>query len=145
MIDWLDTGRLIAARLRDQIPGLVDVQETVSVAAIEELTPAVPAALVIWDGDDTVDTAGRGLMQSIHQRWLVVLAVRSAAGTSTGEGIVREAGPLLPKIMRALGGWEPSPDHDPLTRITSSLKPGFLAGYGYYPIAYTARVFAGEE
>ena len=62
MIDWLDTGRLIAARLRDQIPGLVDVQETVSVAAIEELTPAVLAALVIWDGDDTVDTAGRGLM-----------------------------------------------------------------------------------
>ena len=49
MIDWLDTGRLIAARLRDQIPGLVDVQETVSVAAIEELTPAVPAALVIWE------------------------------------------------------------------------------------------------
>lgn len=145
MIDWLDTGRLIAARLHEQMPELADVQEAVSVATIEELTPAVPAALIIWDGDDVVDTAGRGLMQSVHQRWMVVLAVRSAASSNTGEGIVRAAGPLLPKLMRALGGWEPSPGHDPLVRITSPLKPGFLAGYGYYPIAYKTRVFAGEE
>lgn len=142
--DWLMVGRLIGARLRDKIPELTEVQQVVSIAAIEDLTPAVPAVLIMWDGDDVAETSSTGAAQVIWQRWLAVLTVRSAAHSNTGGGIIHEAGPYLSRMIGALNGWQPSGLTRPLARV-SGLKPGFVAGYGYYPLTYKAAVVARAD
>lgn len=139
--NWLMVGGLIEARLRDKMPELADVRQIVSLAAIEELTPAVPAALIMWDGDDITGTSGPGAAQVVRQRWIVVLAVRSAVMSNTGGGVITEAGPLLSGMIKALSGWAPSGLMRPMVRV-SGIKPGFFAGYGFYPLTYTTTLVA---
>ena len=138
--DWLHVGAQMADRLRAQVPELRQVRMAVSIAELGDITPAAPAAWVIWDGDQIADDARSGASQCVDQRWLVVLIVRSAREADAGGGVVAEAGRLMSEALSALMGWAPTGGM--ALRRTSAPTPGYQAGYGYYPIAFNCRIVA---
>ena len=138
--DWLHVGAQMVERLRASVPELRQVRMAVSIAELGEITPAAPAAWVVWDGDQIADDARSGASQSVDQRWLVVLIVRSAKEADAGGGVVTEAGPLMSEVLSALMGWTPMGGM--ALRRTTAPTPGYQAGYGYYPLAFTCRIVA---
>ncbi len=140
MIDnWFSAGSLIAGRLETKIPVLAPVREIAAIADIGSLTLSSPSAFICWAGDRFIDTAGGGETQIVLQHWHIILAVRSAYEAAHGSGVISIAGPLIAQILQVLGGWEPSPDHRRLTRV-SSIDPGSSAGFTYYPLTYATAV-----
>lgn len=138
--DYLVVGGLIVQRLREQVPELQLVEQLQDMDNIEErLQARRVGALVIYDGDRLGDTAGRGAAQVVHQRWLVVLAVRNARGADTGAGARATAGPLLSVVLTVLSGWQPSDAHRPLARVAAP-RPGYSPAFAYYPLAFEAAM-----
>lgn len=138
--DHLALGALLVARIRDRVADLPLVEQLHDVDAIEERLNARRAgAIVVYDGDRLGETAGRGAAQIVHQRWLVVLAVRNARGADTGEGARAQAGPLITALLTALQGWQPGADHRPLVRVAAP-APGYSPAFAYYPLAFEAPI-----
>lgn len=139
--DWLCASGLIRARITAQVPEILIVEPAVGLQDIEARCLQNPSAFVLYDGDRIGDTAGRGQAQIIHQRWLVVLAVRNLRDIPGGSGVMEQAGSLLAKLLLHLQGWAPSPDHRPLTRVQGPL-PGSSVGWGYFPLAFETPLSA---
>jgi len=140
MTDHLALAALLRARLTAELTLLRAVKSAAAIEEIADLVPAAPAAILLWDGDALVQDAGGGRVQSIDQRWLVCLVVRSAREAAANTGVLEIAGPLIAQTLRCLQGWTPDlPGARPLKRIEAP-KPGFAAGYGYFPLAFAARL-----
>ena len=142
LTDYLAAEPLIVARLRDQVAGVPHVLTAADLAGVEARAQHTPALHVIYDGDEPAGEAGQsdaGDVQITWQRWLVVLAVRSARDTLGGAGARALAGPLLVAVIQALAGWRPSADHSPMLRA-SAPRPVFDAGFAYYPQLYRTAV-----
>jgi hypothetical protein len=137
--DYLAAGPAIIARIGARVPALASVRQATGRAAVDESVLAAPAALVIYDGDRLGDEAGQGQAQIVHQRWLVVLAVRHAAQGDGGAASAALAGPLLSALLAALQGWAPTPAHRSLIR-TDAPRPGHSPGFVYYPLAFESAV-----
>jgi len=136
--DYLAAGAAIIERLRQQVPELRDVLTMEDAAQVQESAVASPVAYVAYDGDTLGDGVVRGAPQVVTQRWLVVLAVRSARQqrAATHEA----AGPLLSKIIAALAGFTPPPLRRPLRRTTTprvNYRPG---GLTLYPLAWAGEL-----
>lgn len=139
--DHFAVGKAIVERVRAAMPELRQVRLAASMQEIADWQPSSPAAWVVWDGDQIVDTAGRGQAQIVRQRWVVALIVRSAKEAETGGGVIDAAGPLLSKLIDLLMGWLPASPVGarPLERINAP-APGYGAGYGYFPVAFAAAI-----
>lgn len=139
LADYLAAGLLLMQRIRDAVPGVVAVLAARDLSRLAESTLQSPSVFVVYDGDRLGDAAGRGGARIVHQRWLVVLAVRNATQTDGGAALTTEAGPLISDLLSALQGWEPSEDHRPLYRVAAPL-PGFSPAFGFYPLAFEAAL-----
>lgn len=142
--DWFAVGGEMVARLQSAMPELRQVRLAASLAEIADWQPVSPAVWVAWDGDAIADTAGQGATQMVRQRWIAALVVRSAREADTGAGVIAAAGPLMARMIAALSGWQPQAITGcrPLRRIEAP-RPGYGAGYGWFPVAFEAVVPAG--
>jgi hypothetical protein len=141
--NYLSAEPLIIARLKAVVTELGgNVFSAADLDGVNANSQITPAAHVLYYGDRVAQGNGRsstGECQCTDQVWYVVLAVRNAASQETGEDARLEAGILLKKIMKALQGWQPSPEHGYLIRGNGP-APGFKAGFAYFPILFTTRV-----
>ena len=144
-MNYLAVESLIIDRLTAEVPALRAVLSADALTDLTEGVQTTPAAYVLYDGDDVPSTdgkrAGDGARQLVSQRWLVVLAVRNARG---GADAREDAGPLLTQILAALAGYHPQPAppaqvYRPLKRAQAP-RPGYHAGYGYFPLLFTTEV-----
>jgi len=139
LADYLAAGPLIMQRIRDAVADIAAVLPARDLSRLAESELQSPAVFVVYDGDRLGDAAGRGGARIVHQRWLVVLAVRNAAQSDGGAALTGDAGPLLSDLLEALQGWAPSVDHRPLYRVAAPL-PGYSPAFGFYPLAFEAAL-----
>lgn len=131
---------LLIERLKSAVPEFRAVPGMADLAAMQESSQITPAAHVIYWGDTVPsgNSAGQGSAQMVAQTWMVVVAVRSARDTRGGSGAREEAGTLMSDVIQALSGWMPGPGYLPMRRVNAP-RPGFSAGFGYFPLAFETR------
>lgn len=139
LADYLSAGALIIARLKDRVPGLRQVLPATALSTLTETGAQSPAAFVLYDGDRLGDSAMAGRQRVIHQRWLVVLAVRNATQGDGGKAMQDVAGPLISEILGVLQGHALSADHRPLMRVAAP-RPGYSPAFAYYPLAFETAI-----
>jgi len=131
----------LVARLVAQlkVPGLVrEVYAQVDYERVTEQAMVTPSVAVIYSGyylGDKVGTAG--VIREVGFNWLVVVNVRNARSTATGQGVRDEASPIFDAVLEALLGFRPSPKHKPLQLEPAPGAALNDAGFGYYPLAFS--------
>lgn len=139
MADALTAWQPIIDRLKDQVPALHAVLGAWDLASVAERSQVVPAAFVIYDGEDPVDQSSTGKRVLEEQRFIVVLAVRNAKDVLGGSGVREAALGLRASITAALAGWQPTPSHHPLKRDKGAPRPHYTTGFAYLSTAFTTR------
>ncbi len=144
MENHLAMEALLIERLKTEVPDFLAVLGMADLASMQEAGQPAPAAHVIYQGDSIPggdSRAGNGAAQVVAQTWLVVVAVRNVRDTKGGAAAREDAGPLISKTLAALSGWA-APGFRPLRRVNAP-RPGFNAGYGYFPLAFEAKLITG--
>ena len=138
--DYFIAAKGIIAKLKADIPEVSGrVYSAAELEDIKEAQQITPAIHVIHAGDSICSRSGDGSTQMFDQEYFVILAIRNAATQKTGEAARADAGEILCKILKTLQGFKPHSDCDPLKR-TNAPSPGYGAGYGYFPLAFTTRL-----
>ncbi|MEO5345862.1 MAG: DUF1834 family protein [Magnetococcus sp. YQC-9] len=137
MNDLLVAEQPIVERLRSAIPAARQVGGARDLKEIPANTGATPAIFVIFDGHAPLVQAGNE--QFLDQQWLVVVAVRNVRDAAGGLGERREAGPMLLQVCRALLGWSPGVEHDPL-RVVATPGAQFIGEVALFPMRFATRV-----
>lgn len=142
MDNHLALEALLIERIKSAVPEFRDVFGMADLAAMQESSQVTPAAHVIYQGDAI--PSGSNTSQKltlVEQTWLVVVTVRSARDTRAGSGAREEAGGLISRVIEALSNWQPAPEFRPLVRVNAP-RPGFNAGFGYFPLAFKFVFYA---
>lgn len=145
--DYLAAGDLIAARIRETVPGVRRIEGVGDLATWMEdeaefekqISGLMPAVFVGYDGDVLGDMTGEGSDHVAGQRWLIVLAVGNYRRADTNKGVVDAAGPLLSKLMVQLNGWKPAGFTE--LKRQAAPRPGYLKGVGFFPLVFATNVF----
>lgn len=131
-------GPLIAARLKDRVPELRDALVMDDVDPEENEIRQHPTAVVMLYGLRPTGSNPMRKVTTMEQEWLVALVVKSAR--RDGDRRSAEAGPLIPKVIAALQGWEPVRG----TSLALSWKPGPRPHYGkntsFYLLLFSIQV-----
>lgn len=138
MVNLLSAGPLIVARLKAQIPELCNnVFSSGDLEGVTEDQQIVPAVHVVYNGDRISDSQG----MKCEQEWYVIVVVRNTNAMAESESVQLDAGTLALKVIKALRGWSPTDEreHSVLKRVTG-VRPGFHAGFGYFPLCFTTTV-----
>jgi hypothetical protein len=117
-----------------QVPRL-KVLTRADLAGIKAASQPAPAVHVVYDGPGF---SADGNSVEITERWFTVVVVRNLRSTASGEDARADAGPILDALFNALYGWQPT-GVKPLLPVTPP-RPGFDAGMGYFPLAWSARL-----
>lgn len=141
--DYLAAEPLIVQRAKDSLTG-IDVLTAAEVAGVKESAQPPRALHVVYMGDDLVnEVSDEGAVQVVKQRWALVVAVRNARNTRSGEGVRREAGPLIAQVLSLFSGWRPPEQgFGPLRRVRGP-APAYTPGFGYFPLVFTTTVATG--
>lgn len=143
MENYLAIEGALIERLKAEVPDFDAVLGMADLASMQESGQPTPAAHIIYDGDTLPSgvnaSAGKGAMQKVVQRWLVVVAVNNVRDTRGGTDTRADAGVLISQTLKALSGWQPLPGSRELVRVNAP-KPGFNAGFGYFPLAFEAVI-----
>lgn len=142
--DYFGAEPLIVARLKEKLGTLVPDNHyftPFSLGDMVEGSQPSPAVHVIYAGDVvTADNAGQRTKQFVGQRWLVILAVRSAKAQLTDTSDIRaKAGVIVPALLDALQGWAPAEWMRPLGRV-SGPAAGFSSSFAYFPFMFEGRI-----
>lgn len=142
--NYFEAEEAIVERLGG-IAGIKKIYTPFDVSGAIESSQASPAIHIIYMGDridgDDGQKAGSGASRVVHQQWLIVLAVRTAAAQLQHTTQIRiDAGKLIPLILNALQGWQPVPWVRPLVRIAGP-QVGYSSSFSYFPFAFEGRVF----
>lgn len=132
----LDDLPRIIARLKDKVP-----EVSGRVRPIGELQSAVklgdptPGLFVFYNGYRLVESRG-----TVDARWIVVVRARSVKQTADAPGeLLEETGPVMEAVMAALINWRPDPGRHTLVLSDPGVVPGWLDGYAYLPLGFSAR------
>lgn len=126
----------IVARLRAAVDVTnLKVLNAADLAGMQAAAQHVPAVHVIFDGFATL--RAEDYRVEVVERWLTVIAVRNVASAARGEDARADAGPIMDQVFAALLGFQAA-GCKPLIP-TQPPRPGFAAGYGYFPLAWLAR------
>ncbi len=139
MADALTAWQPIIDRIKAQVPALHAVLAAWDLATVVERSQVTPAAFVIYDGEEPVDSAGNGKRILEDQRFIVVLAVRNSIDVLGGTGAREDALALRGAILAALSGWQPTPQHRALQRAKGAPRPHYTTGYAYLPTVFETR------
>jgi hypothetical protein len=142
MNNYFEAEPAIVARIQEKVSELKAVYTPFSVADITETTQDSPVAYVIYAGDLVVEDANAGIRNTIGQKWLVVLAVRSAKSQLKNTMDARtQAGDIIPKLLDSLRGWAPVEWMRPLRRVSGCPPNGFSPTFAYFPFMFEGRFF----
>lgn len=116
------------------VPGLKVLTRS-QLSGVQAASQPVPAVHVI--PDDFAVTEDKGLVE-IVERWLTVVVVRNVRNAASGEDARADAGPIMDAVFTALLGWQT----DGVKPLLPAKAPGhgFTAGFGYFPMAWSARL-----
>ncbi len=135
-MNYLSIGDEIVARLKSEVPDLLEVYTPSGVGDAVEASLISPCGHVVYGGDQIGGDAGRGSASVVVQRWFVILAVQeSGSQLSDTSNLRQEAGLIMPKILAALQGWQPASSSRPLKRVDAS-PPVYETTFAYYPFAF---------
>lgn len=137
--DYLAPERAIVARLDARLPSGWRVLTAPDLTGVEERSQPMPAAQVIYAGDQSVESLGQGGLVHINQLWLVVLCVRNVSDIRSGEGVRSDVGVVIPVVYRALAGWRPAPHWGRMMAVTSPFRATYREGRAYFPIAFETK------
>lgn len=105
-------------------------------AAVSEEMQTVPAVYVVYDGFAVLPSTNEQVLVLSH-RWLVVLAVGTAASQKDADRLDQLAGPYLGQLIQALHGFTPEGCREPLVMSTPPRPYYSPARYAYYPLLLT--------
>ncbi len=128
----------IVARLKDALAGLapaVHVLTAAELALVAESGQPTPAVHVVWNGCKVLEARTDGAAARLDHSWLIVTAVRNAAGARNGAAARRDAGELMARAGAALMGFRPPNVAGPM-RLVSAPAAGYSAGFQYLPLAF---------
>ena len=116
------------------IPGIkvFTAQDIDAVSARGQHSPAVH---VVYAGPDVSERDG---LVEVVERWYTVVAVRNSADQVGGQKAREAAGPIMDAVWSALFGWSPADGIKALQPV-SPPSPGWLNGFGFYPLAWNVR------
>jgi hypothetical protein len=139
-MDFLALEEAIITRLRETLPETLRVLSALDLATVAKGTLPAPSVHVIYDGYDIVEQ--NPARWRMVQRWLTVVCVRSVTAVQSGAGSRDAAGPLLGDVVASLHHWQPAvADLDARSlEIDSAPRPGYTAGSGFFPLAWTTTV-----
>jgi len=127
--------------LIDELGKLPELVKVYGMAAFDDLEKAgkpTPCAFVIYDGYRVIESNRQRRAARVETRWLVVLAVKSAASTIAGGQARLAAAPLATTVLRTLLDWVPPPGYTPLSLETPP-PPDFQAGALLFPLAFATQ------
>jgi hypothetical protein len=127
---------LLRARLAE-IPELLGVYGLPDLAEAQQRGKPCPCAFVAFDGYRVLETTHQNRSARIETRWLVVLAVRSAAQTADGAPARAALSPLANAVISKLMGWSPAAPYKHLALDTAP-SPIVEAGSLLFPLAFTS-------
>lgn len=134
----LYVGPLIAAQLRAKVAELREVMVFDELDLKDPRVKQFPAALVLLHEMQPTGSNALRKVSTAEQRWLVILAVMSASADADSRSA--KAGPLIPKVIAALQGWEPVRN----TGVALTWRPGPRPDYGkdisYFPLLFSIQV-----
>jgi len=141
MDNYLDIENALIERLKSEVPAFFDVLGWVDLPSVRDSSLPDSAALVIYNGDiiPVGASAGKGAVQKVVQRWMVVVVVRNVRDMQGGADARTDAGLLITQVLKALSGWQPLPESRELVRVNAP-KPDFNDGFGYFPLAFEAII-----
>lgn len=139
--DYLAPEEALIERLKTHIPDLVDVRGEGSFTTLKETPLESPSALVVYGGDRLTPSDSDDDSALVHQAWLVVLAVR-APGDRTGVEARHIAGPLIPRILSTVQGFEPGERFTKLRRINGPRPELLPGGTLFIPFAFETSLVA---
>jgi hypothetical protein len=143
--NYFAAEQAIIGRLRERVEGIAKIYTPFDLHGVVESSQASPALHVVYAGDSVGGTqqgqqSGAGASKTVDQRWLVVLAVRTAAAQLQDTTEIRvKAGEFIPQILDALQGWQPVEWMRPLARV-SGPAAGYSSSFAYFPFLFEGRV-----
>lgn len=142
--NWLAIEPLLVDRVKSQATGLRAVYTAAELDALEgpndPRAAAMPAAHVLYAGDQLMQTSNNGEIEVIDQIWCVAIVANNNRGAAA---LRAEVGPLVSQVIAALKGW----DCDlvgvrPFRRARISNMPRFNPNQkAIYPLFFAARAF----
>lgn len=143
IINYFDPETAIVQRLGLEVPEIKKIYTPFDLQGVVESSQVSPALHVVYSGDVIGGggaQVGAGTSKAVDQRWLVVLAVRTAAAQLQDTTEIRKkAGELIPRVLGALQGWQPVTWMRPLARV-SGPPAGFSSSFAYFPFMFEGRV-----
>lgn len=121
-----------------KIPELLKVYGMADFDELEKAGKPMPCAFVIYDGYRVLESRRQRRAALVETRWLVVIAVKSAARTAAGGAARGQAAPLAAGVLKRLLGWTPPDGYTPLTLETPP-PPIFSAGALLFPLAVATQ------
>jgi hypothetical protein len=121
-----------------RIPELIKVYGMADFDDLVKAGKPMPCAFVVYDGYRVLEASRQRRSARVETRWLVVLAIKSAARAAAGEAARLAAAPLLSKILRSGMDWQPPTGYTQLTLETPP-PPIFEAGALLFPLAFATQ------
>lgn len=144
--DYFAAEEAILERLKTELADVIPATNfftPFSVGGMVENSQPSPAIHVVYSGDivvapDNQNSANKGKL--IGQRWLIIIAVRSAgAQLQNTQSLRQAAGPIIPKLLDAMQGWAPVSWMRPLGRVTGPAA-GYSSAFAYFPFMFEGRI-----
>ncbi len=139
MENYFEAEDPIVNRLKEAT-GIKHVFTPFDLEGMQESSQPSPSLHVIYAGDVLGDAPAAKDKQFVGQRWMVVLAVRSAKAQLKDTTELRAtAGQTIPLLLKALQGWAPVASMRPLGRVAGP-PPGYSAAFAYFPFMFEGRI-----
>lgn len=122
----------IVARLEERMPEEVKVLTAPDLEGVVASRQHAPAVHVVYRGYSVAEE-NPGFAK-LTLTWFTVVCVRNVRNVRQGGATRHEAGELLSQVMAALQRWRPE-GGKPM-RLVNAVPPGYLDGFGYFPIGW---------
>lgn len=143
--NWLAAEPLLVSRIKQQATGLRAVYTAADLAALEApadpRASALPAAHILYAGDQLVEVADNGEAEVVDQIWCVAIVARNDRGA---DALRAEVGPLVSQVLQAMAGWNAGISGlRNFRRARLSNMPRFNPNKkAIYPLFFAARAYA---
>lgn len=104
-------------------------------ATVAEEMQTVPAIYVVYDSFAVLPETDEFTL-SLSHRWLVVLAMGTAASQREAEALNQSAGPYIGQLLSGLHGYTPPECSEPLIAGTPPRPYYSPARFAYYPLVF---------
>lgn len=139
---------LIVQHIKDNVPGLEDVNTPFDIDDMLDMTHVAPSVSVIYYSDRMSETGGRGATTAQYQQWLIVLCMNDASSQGGKTNGIRDlANPFILKLLEAMNGFTPKTKNEKgelvslvgyreFKRTDCPVTAGKSPGTAYFPFLF---------